>query len=302
MIWSIAFTVRAHQQRRGADTGERVQPHVLHLFQQGEEVGRDHDFDWAIIEPSSYRSIIQLSGRVLRHRKLEQDIQKPNIALMQYNLKGLRKAKVAFEKPGFEINNDKFKLQNKNLNELLDISGIEFSINAIPRIKANQPLQAIKKLADLEHAVTADALTSYNKVGAKPLNSWLTQKWFLTALPQQFNPFRQSSPNIQLFALWRNHKLTFCEKNDFGEYIDRSGFYNIQPVQLNELEQQRLWLNRNYYDILCRFVLDKCVENEDIEEEVEKLSKRYGEIMLPEYDENKKLMYSEQFGLVVLDQ
>src|SRR5690606_25944975 len=42
-----------------------------------EEVGRDHDFDWAIIEPSSYRSIIQLTGRVLRHRKLEQDIQQP---------------------------------------------------------------------------------------------------------------------------------------------------------------------------------------------------------------------------------
>ena len=78
-----------------------------------EEVGRDHDFDWAIVEPSSYRSIIQLAGRVLRHRKLDQDIQNPNIALMQYNLKGLRKAKVAFEKPGFEINNDKFKLQTK---------------------------------------------------------------------------------------------------------------------------------------------------------------------------------------------
>ena len=62
-----------------------------------EEVGRDHDFDWAIVEPSSYRSIIQLAGRVLRHRKLDQDIQNPNIALMQYNLKGLRKAKVAFE-------------------------------------------------------------------------------------------------------------------------------------------------------------------------------------------------------------
>ncbi|MDM1019560.1 type I-F CRISPR-associated helicase Cas3f [Acinetobacter sp. VNK23] len=267
-----------------------------------EEVGRDHDFDWAVVEPSSYRSIIQLSGRVLRHRKLEQDIQKPNIALMQYNLKGLRGAKVAFEKPGFEINNDKFKLQSKNLNELLDISGTEFSINAIPRIKANQPLQAIKKLADLEHAVMADALTSYNKVGAKPLNSWLTQKWFLTALPQQFNPFRQSSPNIQLFAIWRNHKLVFCEKNDFGEYIDRNGFYNIHSVQLNELEQQRLWLNRNYYDIFRRSAVAKLQENEDIERKIEKLSERYGEIMLPEYDENKKLMYSEQFGLVVLDQ
>lgn len=34
-----------------------------------EEVGRDHDFDWAVVEPSSYRSIIQLAGRVLRHRQ-----------------------------------------------------------------------------------------------------------------------------------------------------------------------------------------------------------------------------------------
>ena len=76
---------------------------------------------------------------------------------------------------------------------------------------------------------------------------------------------------------------------------------NIHHIQLNELEQQRLWLNRNYYDILCRFALDKVSENEDIDEKVETLSERYGEIMLPEYDENKRLVYSEQFGLVVLD-
>ena len=53
-----------------------------------EEVGRDHDFDWAIIEPSSYRSIIQLAGRVHRHRQI--GVDQPNIAIMQYNLKALR--------------------------------------------------------------------------------------------------------------------------------------------------------------------------------------------------------------------
>ncbi|MEI8235768.1 MAG: type I-F CRISPR-associated helicase Cas3f, partial [Methylococcaceae bacterium] len=53
-----------------------------------EEVGRDHDFDWAIIEPSSYRSIIQLAGRVRRHRQTT--VEQPNIAIMQYNLKALR--------------------------------------------------------------------------------------------------------------------------------------------------------------------------------------------------------------------
>ncbi|MGI6075621.1 MAG: type I-F CRISPR-associated helicase Cas3f [Pyramidobacter sp.] len=52
-----------------------------------EEVGRDHDFDWAVVEPSSSRSIIQLGGRVLRHR--EKTASRVNIAIMQYNLWGL---------------------------------------------------------------------------------------------------------------------------------------------------------------------------------------------------------------------
>ncbi|WP_173910698.1 type I-F CRISPR-associated helicase Cas3f [Acinetobacter sp. Marseille-Q1618] len=263
-----------------------------------EEVGRDHDFDWAIIEPSSYRSIIQLAGRVLRHRRLEHDIQKPNIGLLQYNLKGLRGAKVAFEKPGFEINNAKFRLTTKNLSKLIDLNE-NAEINAIPRIQENNPLKTTEKLADLEHAVLAHSLTNYKQVGAKPLNAWLTQYWFLTALPQCFTPFRQSSPNIQLFAVYKDRKLVFSEKDDLGRYIDRNGFYKIKPHELNELEQQRLWLNRNYYDTLCRMTIEKISENQHIDDEVEKLSRRYGEIMLPQYDEDKTLVYSDQFGLVV---
>lgn len=55
-----------------------------------EETGRDHDFDWAVIEPSSYRSIIQLSGRVMRHRTLAKDQAASNVAVMEYNLRGLK--------------------------------------------------------------------------------------------------------------------------------------------------------------------------------------------------------------------
>ena len=36
-----------------------------------EEVGRDHDFDYAVMEPGSYRSVIQMAGRVRRHRRAE---------------------------------------------------------------------------------------------------------------------------------------------------------------------------------------------------------------------------------------
>lgn len=46
-----------------------------------EEVGRDHDFDYAISEPSSYRSMIQLAGRVKRHRLMTCHF--PNVLIMQ---------------------------------------------------------------------------------------------------------------------------------------------------------------------------------------------------------------------------
>ncbi|RYW82972.1 type I-F CRISPR-associated helicase Cas3, partial [Legionella pneumophila] len=57
--------------RRHLDTIAANRPDVKNLLfilvaTPVEEVGRDHDFDWAVIEPSSYRSIIQLAGRVMR--------------------------------------------------------------------------------------------------------------------------------------------------------------------------------------------------------------------------------------------
>jgi CRISPR-associated endonuclease/helicase Cas3 len=47
-----------------------------------EEVGRDHDFDWAIVEPCSVRSLVQMAGRVKRHRP-HITASKPNMLLLQ---------------------------------------------------------------------------------------------------------------------------------------------------------------------------------------------------------------------------
>lgn len=69
-----------------------------------EELGRDHDFDFAIIEPSSLRSIIQTAGRVQRHRK--NTCVNPNIGILQYNLKAFfsnNDDEKKYLKPGFEI-------------------------------------------------------------------------------------------------------------------------------------------------------------------------------------------------------
>src|SRR5690606_10552003 len=162
-----------------------------------EEVGRDHDFDWAVVEPSSYRSIIQLAGRVRRHRKTE--VQTPNISLLQYNWKGVKynhkKDERVFIRPGFE---DKVRLKSHNLNDLLDADALLQRVDAIPRIQKPEDPQPEKQLADLEHCVIKELLANYGKknIGPADLQGYLREAWFLTACPQQLVPFRQGVPSL----------------------------------------------------------------------------------------------------------
>ena len=65
-----------------------------------EEIGRDHDFDWAVIEPSSTQSIVQTAGRVNRHRRLPRTT--PNVAILQYNFRKVRGQSIVFTRPGLE--------------------------------------------------------------------------------------------------------------------------------------------------------------------------------------------------------
>ncbi len=45
-----------------------------------QETGRDHDYDWCILDPCSVKSLVQAAGRVRRHRKWEYNT--PNIAIL----------------------------------------------------------------------------------------------------------------------------------------------------------------------------------------------------------------------------
>lgn len=67
-----------------------------------EEIGRDHDFDWGVIEPSSAHSIVQAAGRVNRHRLLP--VSEPNIAILRYNARWAvgREGDAVFLRPGLE--------------------------------------------------------------------------------------------------------------------------------------------------------------------------------------------------------
>jgi CRISPR-associated endonuclease/helicase Cas3 len=102
-----------------------------------EEVGRDHDFDWAVIEPSSAQSIVQTSGRVNRHRLVEVD--KPNVVILDCNLRSLRVGQrkgiggqPCFVKPGFEVRACRYS--STKISEMLHVG---VAVKPLERIDAS---------------------------------------------------------------------------------------------------------------------------------------------------------------------
>jgi CRISPR-associated endonuclease/helicase Cas3 len=165
------------------------------------EVGRDHDYDWAIVEPSSMRSIIQLAGRVQRHRKQEPSCE--NIHILSKNFKGLKGKKPSFEKPGFEskhmayADNDLTDLVGKNeLDEINAIARIR-SIDTYPELesptKTGDPPK-FKLFNELEHFAQTVRLVGSAKVQNHASLWWNNEATWCGEL-QSLQPFRLSQEN-----------------------------------------------------------------------------------------------------------
>lgn len=127
------------------------------------EVGRDWDADWAVAEPSSMRSLIQLAGRVQRHRRVQPEA--PNIIVFETNLKALESSgsgEAAFLRPGFEKKtaDGRFLLASHRLGVLWPEADGQ-RIDAVPRIQPRPPAerQPNHNWIDLEHARMEAAMT-----------------------------------------------------------------------------------------------------------------------------------------------
>lgn len=263
-----------------------------------EEVGRDHDFDWAVVEPSSYRSIIQLAGRVRRHRG-EPDNELPNMALLQYNLKGYRdpQADNVFSQPGYETSN--WQLSSRNLDDLVDKAALYKRLDAEPRVSD----QTNSRLAAIEHYAIGQTLGCHYLKGEaepdddpvnSPKNLWgyTDDFWWLTALPQQFNRFRNSAQGLSLYRV-------LDDKNGpvFKIYDTRTGWVTvknemgIQNQPLPERLQQRLWLVRDYEALITQY-------SQHQDEDPQYTSQRLGELSLSFDTDGNRYRYNDQLGLV----
>ncbi len=119
------------------------------------EVGRDHDYDWAIVEPSSMRSLIQVAGRVGRHRP-NRIAQTPNLLVLDKNIRALKGDTPCFTRPGFEQER-KFSLASHSAGQLLTKAQLE-RVDSVARVQRPDNLDSRNNLADLEHAVMEDLL------------------------------------------------------------------------------------------------------------------------------------------------
>lgn len=256
-----------------------------------EEVGRDHDFDWSVIEPSSYRSIIQLAGRVLRHRIMSENIEKKNIAVMRWNLRGLNGKAPAFIYPGYE--SGKNKLESHDLKGILKEDVLK-RIDSIPRIRKEDPLTWRTNLIDLEQKAMED-FNDKESSGAKAVNGWIREYWWMTALPQRLNRFREKTyPDVRLTALFEDNKIKFSEYID-REFVSVGRKRSIEAFpKFKEGIEKNLWLKRDYKEALKRYVNDSDFRQE--EEILFEKSEKYGEIIIPDNLE-KEWFYSDQFGL-----
>ena len=138
-----------------------------------EEVGRDHDFDWCVVEPGSARGLVQMVGRVLRHR--ERSIKATNVCVLQRCFRDMRNEwggnpeLPAFAYPGVETPFRKSerkkapRLSSHDANLVYDVLTMSESVDARELIQTSEP---DGELARQERQATSEFLEQKGEANA----------------------------------------------------------------------------------------------------------------------------------------
>ncbi len=235
------------------------------------EVGRDHDYDWAIAEPSSMRSLIQLAGRIQRHRK--QSPEQPNLLILNKNIKALRGKVPAYIHPGFEHKTIKgLQLKRHDMGSIL-APGQYRHINANPRILMPSPANHQTSLVGIEHVhLSVQLFGGHEKVANYAAQWWQLQPGWCFELQRRL-PFRQSRPD-ESFRLWQQEEgehWQFCSLADDGRPEPREK--SFKRVSYQSAAAVSPWLEND-----PEALIDELAER--LDQDVERVSLRYTELRL----------------------
>ncbi len=296
-------TAEALWQQAEIRTALDTYPEKNHLFvvlgSPVTEVGRDHDYDWAIAEPSSMRSLIQLAGRVQRHR--QQAAEETNMLVLNYNYRALKELAsgkketgLVYIRPGFEAeeipsaNADKAMLRLKPefwpIRRCIDPQYLT-AISSVPRIQLPPQSEHGTSLVQIEHIHLIAALFEQAAVKIKgriPADRW----WQLQPSPdwhaemQRHTPFRQSSPD-DAFVLYQEDE---SEEPAFHRIRESDGYLLASELafdypQLTASQQCSPWLEGDVTALIAEL-------SEQLQREVADISKHFSEIRLSRYNDS----------------
>jgi len=254
------------------------------------EVGRDHDYDWAIAEPSSMRSLIQLAGRIQRHR--QQQPKSPNLLVLSKNFKALKGEELSYLRPGFEW--DKQKLSSHDLQDILRLDQYQ-TISAIPRIQepaalkakvvrpnSNDPEYLYSNLVDLEHACLLRKLFGRKDIDDLSAKLWWHKQPTWCGQLQYLQPFRKSTPDQPYYLrLEEEGDTPYFAVPDAGQSTV-NGLLTMKMKPSADIEMLTLpppadgilpWLN-----LETEFIYQRLAERRDME--LQEVSVRFGEVRL----------------------
>lgn len=258
------------------------------------EVGRDHDYDWAIIEPSSMRSIIQIAGRVLRHRNISP--QYPNILLVDKNIKCMNGEDRCFDRPGFELAKLNLKMDKHELTCVLE-DVLYQKLDSTMRIIEDRQFagkEAIN-LVSLEHKALYKQLLE--SAGA---SVWWDVKPFWCGEVQKQQKFRDS-PKDEAYHLFVNssHELYWQRKNEavipYQWGVNNGVIEFEENLEINDFKA--FWFNLSAVNVY-QSLADELNKNKENKMELKEVAEKFGEVRITEYKiSDYTYTYHELLGL-----
>lgn len=260
------------------------------------EVGRDHDYDWAIIEPSSIRSLIQCAGRVGRHR----DSITPttsNIHVLNLNYRALKNPNgLSYYQPGFESST--ISLGKKAFEEIIEQDFLK-NISSILRIEEPDalskyfgtevtPLQ-VNSLRILEHLQMRREI--FGGIGNQiPAKLWWEQDLTWSHYLQDKNPFREMERKTD-FCFYLEEDEDECKIHEFRDHSDP---YIVHDMKFNIVNTPCVYDRISIFSD-CDIGVELIKLSQSMEQPLDWISKRFGTFSLRE-NKDKKWNYSRVFG------
>ena len=257
----------------------KAHPQQHHLFvvlaTAVAEVGRDHDYDWAIAEPSSMRSLIQLAGRIQRHRQNSPSCE--NLLILQQNIRALKSPgnqRPAYCQPGFESTN--FRLVSHDLVEILEPEQYRI-ISATPRIQMRPDARRsslLSNFVDLEHArLLVELQGLQSKPGDYCAALWWREEMSWCGELQRRRPFRKSQTQELHYLLMEEEGDTpafyMLDSGDAGRKRSAVGPVNL-PVMASGVSA---WIDTDYSRVYEQLA-------DSLGMELVEVSMKFGEVSL----------------------